>query len=142
DGAPDGSVSQETLQLPAIEIAHDYMVVERLGFGRLPQKIWCCCIGATIHLVCHSEGAARNSPIVVSRASCGSTEDDQSGHVNAEHISAVTSNCPNQGWPRRWPAASTRPCAGGYMDAYVGCWIMWKLSKCIHIGWGGLVRRP
>ena len=83
DGAPDGSVSQETLQLPAIEIAHDYMVVERLGFGRFPQKIWCCCIGATIHLVCHSEGAARNSPIVVSRASCGSTEDDQSGQDNA-----------------------------------------------------------
>src|SRR5216683_2490447 len=35
---------------------------------------------------------------------------------SAEHMSAVTTNCPIQGCPRRSPKARTSPCAGGYMD--------------------------
>ena len=31
---------------------------------------------------------------------------------------------------------------GGYFDAYVGCWITWRVSKCFHKGWGEFVRHP
>jgi len=48
----------------------------------------------------------------------------------AAHMRAQQSNWPNQGWPRSTlPAARTSPCAGKYMDVYVGCMVMWMLSK-------------
>ena len=34
------------------------------------------------------------------------------------------------------------PCAGGYIEAQVGNQFTWKVSKLIHIGWGGFARRP
>ena len=36
--------------------------------------------------------------------------------VMAEHMSAVMINWPIHGCPSRSPAASTSPCAGGYID--------------------------
>ena len=40
------------------------------------------------------------------------------------------------------PAARTRPCAGKYIDIYVGFMVIWKLSKCCHITGVGLVNLP
>src|ERR1022692_1054447 len=58
----------------------------------------------------------------------------------AAHIAPTLSQTPNQGFPKKaLPAANTRPCAGGYIDMYVGRNSSWKVSKWIHIGGVGLV---
>src|SRR5690242_3097904 len=60
----------------------------------------------------------------------------------AADIIATESNTPIHGCPSHVPTASTKPCAGGYIDMYVGRTMMWKLSKCGHMMGEGLVRRP
>src|SRR5690349_5124267 len=60
----------------------------------------------------------------------------------AANINATESSTPVHGCPRHVPTPSTRPCAGGYMDMYVGRTMMWKLSKCGHMTGEGLVARP
>ena len=39
-------------------------------------------------------------------------------------------------------AASSSPCAGKYMDMYVGCMEMWIVSKWVHMAGVGFVSRP
>src|SRR5277367_6902213 len=61
----------------------------------------------------------------------------------AAHISAIAHKMPNHGCPNSTlPAAKTRPCAGKYIDMYVGFIVIWKLSKCCHITGVGLVNLP
>src|SRR5688500_5780988 len=47
-----------------------------------------------------------------------------SAHHSAAHASAVLTHTPVLGCPStRCPSASISPCPGGYLLAYVGCWI-------------------
>src|ERR1035438_705505 len=63
-------------------------------------------------------------------------------HIPA-HINALMHKMPYQGCPvSTFAAAITSPCAGKYIDIYVGCMLMWKLSKWIHIAGVGLVNLP
>src|SRR5215470_17938328 len=61
----------------------------------------------------------------------------------AAHIRPTLSHTPQNGWPSTTlPNARNSPCNGGYIEAYVGWKMTWKVSKCTHIVGVGLVRRP
>src|SRR5271170_6556522 len=61
----------------------------------------------------------------------------------AAHISALAHNTPYQECPNSTlPAARTNPCAGKYIDIYVGFMVMWMLSKYVHMAGVWLVSLP
>ena len=58
-------------------------------------------------------------------------------------MSAVVTRTPNQACPvSTLPAARIKPCAGKYIDIYVGFMVTCMVSKCTHIAGVGFVRRP
>ena len=63
-------------------------------------------------------------------------------HKIAAHIAASLSNTPIHALPNSSPIASTTPCAGGYIDEYVGSQFTWNVSKLRHNGCVGFVHRP
>ena len=61
----------------------------------------------------------------------------------APHISPLVQRIPNHGFPKRTlPAAIMSPCAGKYMEAYVGFISTWTVSKWVHITGVGFASRP
>src|SRR5215469_11294383 len=59
------------------------------------------------------------------------------------HIKPIVQSRPNHGCPKStFPAARTRPSAGKYIDTYVGCMVMWMVSKCGHIAGVGFASLP